>query len=236
MTVSKILFVCSLAALLIFGCIQPQPPSGNITPPQPPPISSLQPAREQCAVAENFFHYGPLEQELVKPSISEDVRCTGSLRKDGTLTLNIVDSKNPQRAVHVFMSADNGDSMAMCSLTNEELEEVKMIQDIFSQVKYCFDRNLYHAYCKVEPNTTPNTVVLKCGNESVVGKDSKGYYNMYAVRFEVGERVDVVDPQTGETNQTAKQRVQDDKSCQYLDPLFHSYDCGVNGAFLAIPQ
>jgi hypothetical protein len=52
----------------------------------------------------------------------------------------------------------------------------------------------------------------------------------------VGERVDVVDPQTGEINQTAYQRVHDDESCQYNDPLFHSYDCGVNGAFVAIPQ
>jgi len=242
MSVSKILFA-SFAALLIFGCVQQQPPPpGNLTPqpnittPQPPPIPSLQPAMEQCAVAEIYFDEGEFELGLVKPSISEDVRCTGSLSKYGTLQLKIVDSKNPQRPVHVFWSSAYGNILSMCRLTKEELEEVKRMPDVFSQKDYCSLRNNYYTRCNVESGSAPNLVVLKCGNESVVGEDSGGYYNMYVATFMVGERVDVVDPQTGEINQTASQRVHNDESCQFIDPFFHSYNCGVNGAFVAIPR
>jgi len=220
-----ILIFCLAFSILVSGCIQQ---TGTIASPKV----------EKCVVLENFYCPGVLcsGQNAVKPTISHDITCTSSLSNDGTLTLNIKDSKNPQRPLHIFMSPITSDEMQMCQLNRTELDEVKKMPDIFSQIDYCSMRSLYSSRCTVEPNLAPNLAVLKCGNESVVGIDSKGYYHMYDVTFMVGERVDVVDPQTGETNQTAYQRVHEDESCQYLDPLFHSYDCGVNGAFVAIPQ
>ena len=171
------------------------------------------------------------------PSISKDIKCTGHLREDGTLTLNIVDNGTPRQAERIFTSVEaGGGSMDVCFLNDSAFGEVKGMP-LESMLKYCVNQN-FHINCMIM-NPSSDRAVLQCGDkdtQQIVSRDSKGYYHIYYMPFWVGERVDVVNPQTGETNQTAYQRVHEDESCQYIDPAFHSYDCGVPGVFVAIPQ
>ena len=245
---------CCVGFFLMAGCIAPQQQEEEFA------------FSTKCAVYENVSY----DVDEWHWPISQDIKCNGSLSKDETLTLNIVDSKNLQQPLVVYTYLRDYtfvwatiDEVGMCELNETELEEVTKMPDATSQWRFCVDRRMYNSYLEsVENGPTPGRAVINFtkytggGDPIVVSRNPKGKhggYNMFYVTFFVGERVDVVNPQTNETNLTAYQRVQNDLSCKgigdlfrpppnysfpfppYKSFVFYSYNCGVPATFLAIP-
>ena len=183
---------------------------------------------EKCVVYNNFSSHGPA---------SKEIGCNGSLSKDGTVTIDIHYLNGSKQPLYVYMQAYPVDAFVNIPLDKDEADEVLRLPDVSSQKDFFYSRCCgYKAYPKdhVNISQSPGRVALKFKqNLTVASRDSTGHYNMYVLTFHVGERLYIRD------NATARMRVAEYLSYSefYCYPGYNYdyYDCGVLGAFVAMP-